>query len=91
MGAFLSERTIARQTRKVPMLLRVEVSEYNHTIRRGMGKGYCLLKGETSDIDWQIYILGLCPMEEVIASQKGKYWRYRSADLYLVFCPRRES
>ena len=67
MGAFLSERTIVRRTRKVSMLLRVEVSEYDHTIRRGMGKGYCLLKGETSDIDQQIYILGLCPRREVIS------------------------
>ena len=46
MGAFLSERTIVRRTRKVPMLLRMEVLEYDHTIRRGMGNGIVRRKGK---------------------------------------------
>ena len=46
MSAFLNERTIVKQTRKVPWLLRVKVLEYDHTIRRGMGNGIVHQKGK---------------------------------------------
>ena len=35
--------------------------EYDDTIRRSIVRSDCLLKGETSDMDRQIHILGFCP------------------------------
>ena len=61
----------------------MEGSEYNDTIKRSIIRSDCPLKGETSDIDRQIYIHGLCPRGEVIARRKGKCRRYRSVDLDL--------
>ena len=50
MGAFLSERTIERQTRKVPKLLLVEGWKRDDTIRRSIIRSDCPLKGERSEI-----------------------------------------
>ena len=50
MGAFLSERTIWRQTRKVPRLQYVEGLEYNDTIKRSIIRSDCPLKEKKSEI-----------------------------------------
>ena len=83
MGAFLSERTMMRQTRKVPRLLYVEDLENNHTIRRSMGNSIVRQtrkhqRYRSTDLD-----LRLCPRREVATRRKGKCWRYRLADLDL--------
>ena len=50
MGAFLSERTMRSQTRKVPILLYVDSGKNDHTIIGSMVKWYCPLKRETYEI-----------------------------------------
>ena len=61
----------------------MEGSEYDNTIKRSIVRSDCPPKEETSDIDRQIYIHGLCPGREIISRRKGKCWRYRSVDLDL--------
>ena len=66
MGAFLSERTIVRWTRKVPRLLQVEGSEKDDTIKRSIIKVIVCLKGKyqrygSADLD-----LGFCPRKRVL-------------------------
>ena len=50
MGAFLSERTIVRWTRKVPRLLYVEGLEKGDTIKRSIIRSDCPLKEEMLEI-----------------------------------------
>ena len=49
IGAFLSERTIGRQTRKVPMLAINGKVEDDHAIKRSMGEVVLSTKGEGSE------------------------------------------
>ena len=49
----------------------MEGSEYNDTIKRSIIRSDCPPKEESSEIQIGNLDLGLCPREEVIASQRG--------------------